>query len=372
MEPMEDANTVERMLLAKSAQAHSPANGSIELLPLCNMNCDMCYVHLTPQQLKEAGGRIHTGQEWLEIGKQMAENGTLFLLLTGGEPLLHPDFKEIYLGLRKLGIVLTLNTNATLIDESWVEFFKEHKPRRINITLYGSSNETYEHLCHYKNGYDKVIHAIHLLKEAGVPVKVGFSLARNNQQDAGDVLKMVQEMDIPVSFDTYMLPATRERHLPYNQQARLDPVEAAKTFVSHLDKIDSPDHVEEYVERQLKLVEETEINEEHEGKMQCLAGKCSYTVNWQGEMHPCVILTSPAANVFEIGFKKAWEKVSEGCSKIRLYSGCSVCKLRPICRTCAASHLLESGSYLGKPEYMCRYTETLYEEYRKMKEEFKK
>lgn len=372
MEPMEDANTVERMLLAKSASVYSPANGSIELLPLCNMNCDMCYVHLTKKQLDEAGGRIHTGKEWLEIGKQMVENGTLFLLLTGGEPLLHPDFKEIYLGLKKMGIIITINTNATLIDESWIEFFKQHKPRRINITLYGSSNETYERLCHYKNGFDKVINAIKLLQEADIPFKVGFSLARNNQEDAGKVLTLMREMDIPTTFDTYMLPATRERKLPYNEQARLGPVEAALTFAHNLDCLDTEENVEEYVDKQLKMVEDFVPGEEHEGVMQCMAGRCSYTVNWQGEMHPCVILTSPSANVFEVGFKGAWDVIKDGCSKVRLYSGCSVCKLSPICRTCAASHLLESGSYSGKPEYMCTYTQTLYDEYKKMQKEFKK
>lgn len=271
-----------------------------------------------------------------------------------------------------MGIVITINTNATLIDESWVEFFKQHMPRRINITLYGSSNETYERLCHYKNGYDKVMNSIKMLQEADIPVRVGFSLAKNNQKDAGDVLKMVTEMDLPASFDTYMLPATRERKLPYNQQARLAPDDAARMFAKHLDKLGEVDQVEEYVNRQLKLVEDRVIGEEQEGQMECLAGRCSYTVNWQGEMHPCVILTAPTANVFEVGFKKAWETVSDGCSKIRLYSGCSVCKLKPICRTCAASHLLESGSYMGKPEYMCTYTETLYEEYKRMKKDFEK
>ena len=76
-----------------------------------------------------------------------------------------------------MGIVITINTNATIIDESWVEFFKQHMPRRINITLYGSSNETYERLCHYKNGYDKVMNSIKMLQEADIPVRVGFSLA---------------------------------------------------------------------------------------------------------------------------------------------------------------------------------------------------
>ena len=102
----------------------------------------------------EAQGRMRTGQEWLTLGKEMADAGTLFLLLTGGEPLLHPDFKEIYLGLKKLGMIITINTNGTLIDKEWAAFFGENKPRRINITLYGADAATYGKLCHYPAGFD--------------------------------------------------------------------------------------------------------------------------------------------------------------------------------------------------------------------------
>ena len=52
------------------------------------------------------------------------------------------------------------------------------------------------------------MNSIKMLQEADIPVRVGFSLAKNNQKDAGDVLKMVTDMDIPISFDTYMLPVT--------------------------------------------------------------------------------------------------------------------------------------------------------------------
>ena len=63
-----------------------------------------------------------------------------------------------------MGMILTLNTNGTLINEEWAEFFAKNKPRRINITLYGSKNETYENLCHMKDGFDKTIRGIELLK----------------------------------------------------------------------------------------------------------------------------------------------------------------------------------------------------------------
>ena len=68
----------------------------------------------------------------------MQKAGTVFLLLTGGEPLLFPDFKTLYRRLRNLGMILTINTNGTLLDEAWADFFATYPPRRINITLYGA------------------------------------------------------------------------------------------------------------------------------------------------------------------------------------------------------------------------------------------
>ena len=70
MEPMEGASTVERMLLRHASETQIPVNGSIELLPLCNMNCDMCYVRLTPAELA-AKGRLRTAEEWLSLAEQM-------------------------------------------------------------------------------------------------------------------------------------------------------------------------------------------------------------------------------------------------------------------------------------------------------------
>lgn len=151
MEPLEGATTVERMLLAQAKRSCTPANGSIELLPLCNMNCDMCYVRLSREEM-ECQGRMRTAEEWLEIGRQMKKAGVLFLLLTGGEPFLYPDFKRLYLGLKQMGMILTINTNGTLIDEELADFFAKNKPRRINITLYGTDEETYINLCHYPKG----------------------------------------------------------------------------------------------------------------------------------------------------------------------------------------------------------------------------
>lgn len=94
--------------------------------------------------------------------------------------------------------------------------------------------------------------------------------------------------------------------------------------------------------------------------MHCLAGSCSFTINWQGQMRPCVVMTSPAADVFALGFDAAWKQIRAEADGIVLSETCAACPLRALCCTCAASALLETGRYDGVPEYMCRYTKETY------------
>ena len=368
MEPLQDATTVERMLLAQAKQTRTPVNGSIELLPLCNMNCDMCYVRLSREEM-ERQGRLRTADEWLEIGRQMKDAGVLFLLLTGGEPFLYPDFKRLYLGLRQMGMILTINTNGTLIDEELAEFFGKYKPRRVNITLYGTDEETYAELCHYPGGYERTLRGIRLLRERGVDVKVGGSLTRANKDDLDRLLDVEKELGIPVRVDTYMMPATRERELPYNMQSRLGPEEAARARIHALKREMGPELFPQYVHQSVYMADHPEPAESKPGHMACMAGQCSFTINWQGEMRPCVMLSEPAVSVFEAGFEDAWKYIVEETGKILLNAKCSTCHLCHLCRTCAASALLEAGSYDAVPEYMCRYAE---ESLRLLREEWEK
>ena len=354
MELLEGATTVERMLLDQAKRTRTPANGSIELLPLCNMNCDMCYVRLSKKEM-EAKGRLRTADEWLEVGRQMKDAGVLFLLLTGGEPFLYPDFRRLYLELRKMGMIITINTNGTLIDEDLAEFFGKYKPRRVNITLYGADEDAYTNLCHYPGGYEKTLQGIRLLRENDVDVKVSSSLAQSNKSDLDRLLDIGETLGIPVWVDTYMMPATRERDLPYNMQVRLEPEEAAREGIRAMKRVLGPELFPQYVRQSVERADHPEPAEATPGHMSCMAGQCSFTINWQGEMRPCVILTEPAISVFEVGFEAAWKYIVEETHKILLNEKCSTCHMRHLCRTCAASALLETGSYDGVPDYMCRY-----------------
>ena len=351
MDEFHGLNTVERALMTRSAAFGMPISGSLELLPLCNMNCRMCYVRLSRKEM-EAQGRLRTWQEWLEAARQMQEAGVLFLLLTGGELLLFPEFKTLYLELKKMGFVLTINTNGTLLDEDWADFFAAHKPRRINITLYGADGNAYRDLCGYQPGFDRAIQAVKLLKQRQLDVKLATSVTQVNVQDLPRLFAIARELDVPMAADTYMMPATRERTLPFDQQSRLGPEEAAQARIAAMK---FQKGFLTYAKNTIDKIDSFVPGPEEPKPMGCYAGKCSFSVSWQGHLHPCVILSEPAANVFEVGFQKAWEQVSQGVRQIRLNPKCSACALRPACRTCVASGLLEGGSHDALPEYMCRY-----------------
>jgi len=116
-----------KFLYQKAAHNKTPLSGTFELTPRCNMNCRMCYIRMSEEEMR-ARGREFTAEEWIEMGKICAKEGMLFLLLTGGEPFLRKDFRQIYTELKKLGLLISINSNATMIDEETVEWLEKRSP----------------------------------------------------------------------------------------------------------------------------------------------------------------------------------------------------------------------------------------------------
>ncbi|MDY2814764.1 MAG: radical SAM protein [Dorea sp.] len=357
MDAISNATTIEKSLVQKASQKRIPIGGSLEILPLCNMNCDMCYVRLSREEM-ERKGRIRTADEWLDLAKEMKEQGVLFLLLTGGEPFLYPEFQKLYSGLSKMGMIITINSNGTLIDEVIADFLAGQKPRRVNITLYGKDRVTYKKLCHYENGFEQALRGIRLLCERGIDVKLNGSLTKENRNDAEELIRIAEELQVPINIDTYMYPASRERECGFHAESRLDAKEAARAKIEIRRRMLGSKMFEEY-RQQMKQISNLETPEQIDCSLKCRAGKSSFVINWKGNMTPCVMLEYPSQNVFEEGFGNAWEYISNQTEKIRISTICASCRKRKVCQTCAACALLETGAYDKVPQYMCEYTEEM-------------
>ncbi len=355
MDIRQDSTLIERQLFDYAASHNQAIYGNLELSPLCNMDCDMCFVRLSRSEM-EKQGRLRTVEEWKALTNQLVKTGVLFIQLTGGEPLLYPGFKELYMHLRRQGMVVTVNTNGTLLDEEWADFFAQMPPRRINITLYGADDGAYEELCHHKGGFQKVLRAVTFLKARNVDVKLNGSLVKRNGGEWQRLVEIAQQLQVPIKIDTYMFPATRERQKPYNLQSRLEPEEAGGADIEIKRAVMGEKEFKGYSYSFLHDLSKTEERDPQPLPMTCLAGKCSFIVNWQGELRPCIIMPTPSVPVFEMGFQKGWEKIVEETAQIRFSPKCGGCKLRSVCTVCAANTLMETGNQEEAPDYVCRFT----------------
>ena len=132
-------------LLQKARDKGVPLAGILELTPLCNLSCKMCYVHLQPDQM---GNRsLLRFEQWKEIIDQAYEKGMIRVTLTGGECLTYPEFDKLYLYLQSLGIRATILTNGLLLTEERIRFFKEYPTNCIQVTMYGHNDNEYERVC---------------------------------------------------------------------------------------------------------------------------------------------------------------------------------------------------------------------------------
>ncbi len=345
----------------KASKMLVPLSGTFEVTPVCNMSCRMCYVRMTKAE-QEAIRPLRTAEEWLHLGEIARERGMLFLLLTGGEPFSRPDFRQIMEGLHKMGLLISINSNATLITEETVEWLKKVRPTRMNITLYGASDETYARLCRNPQGFTQVTRAIRLLKDAGIPIKINCSVTPYNAQDLEEIFAFCQQEGLIVQATSYMFPPLRRDATMVGKNARFSPEDAA----AYSAKIE---YLSNGRERFLEHVSNDEFSglpsdpdsdcQEIEGEgIHCRAGKCSFWVTWDGRLLPCGMLPGKEnADVFEIGFDEAWRRATAEAAAIRLPAKCTNCKSKENCRPCAASVLTETGTYCNAPEYRCRMAE---------------
>lgn len=69
---------VVKHLYAVSTKEHIPISGTFELTPMCNMKCEMCYVRMSKDEIKESGGRFRKKAEWIKLAQDAKEQGIGF------------------------------------------------------------------------------------------------------------------------------------------------------------------------------------------------------------------------------------------------------------------------------------------------------
>ncbi len=335
-----------KYLHEKGAREGIPVSGTFELTQRCNFGCEMCYVHDCTKKTDRL-----SAEDWLNLAKQAKDEGTVFLLLTGGEPLLRDDFEQIYTALAQMGFLISINTNGSLL-ERYTKLFDELPPTRINVSLYGADDSAYGKLCR-NHAFDEVLNAVKQMKKLGISMRFNTIFTPENIYGYKKIVDISRDMGIPLKPTTYAYPPVRLGKK--NENSRFSPEEAAE-YISLIDEYRFDKDF--YLERAGKLLLLPEGPKEN--KVRCRAGKSSFWITADGIMRPCGMMPAPDSRPLEDGFKKAWQEIKSETENIRLPEECLTCKYSGICNVCAAMCKAETGDFGKTPQYICRMTKHLF------------
>ncbi len=362
MDVISHLNPIEKRICDKADYAQIPIAGNIELLPLCNMNCKMCYSRMTREEMCRHAP-MHDYKDWIRIGKEASDMGTVFILLTGGEPFLYPNLKDLYMEMNQMGLILSMNTNGTLIDENAAKWLSEAKPRRLNITIYGASDETYGRLCRNPHGFTQLMKAIEILKAYDISIKFNCSITPDNIADLDRIYEISEMLEIPIEIGFYMFAPVRKNNIN-NVFNRLNPEDAAWVRFRS-EQLQYGNGFNEYAKFSLEQYKSYQQTNAYESGYTCRAGNSVYWINYDGTMSACSFTNDFSKNVFEYGFETVWSELKNHVSESCLSRECHECKERILCGRCAAAAMAETGSISGTPQYYCdltrRYIELLQE-----------
>lgn len=281
---------------ARLPERRFPIAGILELTSRCNLRCVHCYIKDAETQSTSDLSTVKMKQ----IIDQIADAGTLFLLITGGEPLLRKDFGELYIYARSKGILVTLFTNGTLLTEEIIKVLNQAPPLGVEITAYGATKLTYEAVTQVPGSFDKFMHGLELLQVGGIKFDLKSMVLKQNVRELEQLKSLAKRYSDNYKYDTTIWP-------------RLDG--SSKTLESSLTldeiiELDFKDK-ERLASWQKMYVDTKGVRRKNKMLYDCGAGYRSYLIDSSGRMSMCVMSRKPAYNVFETGFAHAWQLLGE-------------------------------------------------------------
>ena len=331
----------------KARKQGIPLSGQFELTPLCNLNCRMCYVHLTGEQMPHP---LLTAEQWNGLISQACRAGMLRATLTGGECLSYPGFQAVYEHLQSEGCEVTVMTNGTLLDERWMDFFLRHRPGLICVTLYGDSEDAYERVTGQRAFKTTVSH-IRALREAKLPLQISVTPNRLLGEDVYGTIRLARELCPSIRVNA-SLTQPRPETGRADQVTDLDDEAYIRIFRfrNELNGI----VCKEFPADQLPKPG----GPRHEGKicgLLCGGGRSSFSIDWQGVMSPCNELEMVRAFPFRDGFEQAWQFIHQAAEQWPRAIECDGCAYSPVCEKCAGKWLQFSKPGVRSPA-LCERT----------------
>ncbi len=321
--------------------ARIPLNGSFEITFRCNLRCVHCYIDDFSGR-----GELSTA-DVKRILSETADEGCLWMLLTGGEVLTRRDFPEIYLHAKRLGFLLTVFSNGTLWDERIADLMAEYPPFGIEFTLYGLSDETYLKTTGFPGRFTRVRRAIDLVLERRLPLSLKAVAMEPLAAEIAPMQALAASLGVRFRYDAMIQARLDGSMIP--TAVRNDPERAVGYDAG--DPARFADWAQFYrtygrTARPSPFV------------MSCGAGINTFHVDPKGTLLACQSLPLNGYDLRRGSFRDGWYGIVGDLLRREASPAnvCTGCELKGMCDRCPATATLETGSPDGWIPYYCEVT----------------
>ena len=330
-----------KKFITMAQQRRIPLSGSLEITSRCNLKCVHCY--LGPRGKRHGHADIGAGKI-MGIVDEITDAGCLYMLFTGGEPLLRDDFPQIYRYAKEKGLLVTVFTNGTLVTDKIAGMFRELPPQDVEISLYGATAPTYERITGIPGSYDKCMNGIKLLVDNKIRFRLKTILMTLNSHELIEMQNIARGFGAPFRFDAAICPSLGGDKTPLD--LRVSPEEVVEKEFADDERV-----------RQWK----TFFNESKENILTdelygCSAGVTGFHIDSTGNLHPCLMVLDVWYDLSETRFLEAWKDMMPQMKEKKTEPDlpCRGCEKINLCGYCPAFFSLENGAENVHSEYLCR------------------
>jgi radical SAM protein with 4Fe4S-binding SPASM domain len=327
-------NNFWQRLHSSSKKKSFPLRVMFELTYQCNFNCKHCYI---PKSYRERG-ELKT-KEVFSILDELRNNGCFYLGFTGGEPFIRKDIMQILWYAKKKGFEIIIYTNGSLIDESRADELAALRPNKVDITIPGMSNTSFERISGVAGSRNKVFNAIDRLYKRKVNLGFKTCVLKENRSEIKNIQDFAASLGALHRLDDMLSPRLNGSVEPYRHRVRLSSLNSIKQL--DVDKCK--------LTKTTKLIKTTDIT----NIFKCGVGISQAAITPKGELKLCLMIDSPRFRIFKetsgqgVDFKRAWGQLKEFVSFIKPDENynCAKCELQSYCKWCPAKSWLYNKTF---------------------------
>jgi len=249
----------------------------------CNNKCETCSIW--KEKHKFVGFK-----DAKRVLDKLYENNFGILQLTGGEPLLNPDFFNIVKYAKKLNFFVFSPTNGTLINEKIADRLKESKIDQISISIQHFMPEKIEKITGHKDILNKINNSIELLKKRRIPISALCTILNSNLNHIENIVKFVDEKDITISFCMPVSIENTSFRLGNNGNSVVLSKDDLKNALKRIISLKKQGY---NIINSLDYLRDTIRYLDGENIYGCIGGKKLFYIDWNLNVYPCMYKGNP-------------------------------------------------------------------------------